>query len=78
MSTRDFRISHALAQNRVRHVNFDAAIFSNLSRDHLDYHKDMESYGLTKKKLFTEWDLQTAIVNIDDEFGKTIANDFST
>ncbi len=67
--------SHALAQNRVRHVNFDAAIFSNLSRDHLDYHKDMESYGLTKKKLFTEWDLQSAIVNIDDDFGKRIAND---
>ena len=39
--------SHALAQERVSHVNFDAAIFSNLSRDHLDYHKDMESYGST-------------------------------
>ena len=67
--------SHALAQKRVSHVNFDAAIFSNLSRDHMDYHKDMESYGLTKKKLFTEWDLQSAIVNIDDDFGKKIAND---
>ncbi len=67
--------SHALAQKRVSHVNFDTAIFSNLSRDHLDYHKDMESYGLTKKKLFTEWDLQSAIVNVDDDFGKRIAND---
>ena len=67
--------SHALAQNRVSHVNFDAAIFSNLSRDHLDYHKDVESYGVTKKKLFTEWRLQSAIVNIDDNFGKRIAKD---
>ena len=67
--------SHALAQKRVSHVDFNTAIFSNLSRDHLDYHKDMESYGLTKKKLFTEWDLQSAIVNIDDDFGKRIAND---
>jgi len=67
--------SHALAQKRVSHVNFDAAIFSNLSRDHLDYHKDMESYGSTKKKLFTEWGLQSAIINIDDDYGKRIVND---
>jgi len=46
--------SHALAQGRVNGVNFDVALHTNLSRDHLDYHGDMESYAASKRKLF-EW-----------------------
>jgi UDP-N-acetylmuramoyl-L-alanyl-D-glutamate--2,6-diaminopimelate ligase len=46
--------SHALAQERVRAVHFDAALFTNLSRDHLDYHLDMEDYFAAKRKLFTD------------------------
>ncbi|KIX15080.1 UDP-N-acetylmuramoyl-L-alanyl-D-glutamate--2,6-diaminopimelate ligase [Dethiosulfatarculus sandiegensis] len=46
--------SHALAQKRADNVALDAAVFTNLSRDHLDYHKDMEDYFQSKKRLFTE------------------------
>jgi UDP-N-acetylmuramoyl-L-alanyl-D-glutamate--2,6-diaminopimelate ligase len=46
--------SHALAQERVRGLQFDAALFTNLSRDHLDYHADMDDYFAAKSKLFTE------------------------
>jgi UDP-N-acetylmuramoyl-L-alanyl-D-glutamate--2,6-diaminopimelate ligase len=46
--------SHALAQERVRGLQFDAALFTNLSRDHLDYHRDMDDYFIAKSKLFTD------------------------
>lgn len=46
--------SHALALKRVDYTEFDVAVFTNLSRDHLDFHKDMENYYLAKKRLFTE------------------------
>ncbi|MGC2048303.1 MAG: UDP-N-acetylmuramoyl-L-alanyl-D-glutamate--2,6-diaminopimelate ligase, partial [Gallionella sp.] len=65
--------SHALAQGRVNGVRFDVALHTNLSRDHLDYHGDMESYAATKRKLF-EWDrLKYAVLNLDDEFGAKLA-----
>ena len=47
--------SHALAQERVRGLDFDVAVFTNLSRDHLDYHRDMDEYFLAKSKLFTDY-----------------------
>jgi UDP-N-acetylmuramoyl-L-alanyl-D-glutamate--2,6-diaminopimelate ligase len=47
--------SHALAQERVRGLEFDVAVFTNLSRDHLDYHRDMDDYFLAKSKLFTDY-----------------------
>jgi UDP-N-acetylmuramoyl-L-alanyl-D-glutamate--2,6-diaminopimelate ligase len=47
--------SHALAQERVRGLNFDIAVFTNLSRDHLDYHADMDDYFTAKSKLFTDY-----------------------
>ena len=47
--------SHALAQQRVRGLDFDIGVFTNLSRDHLDYHQDMDEYFLTKSKLFTDY-----------------------
>jgi UDP-N-acetylmuramoyl-L-alanyl-D-glutamate--2,6-diaminopimelate ligase len=65
--------SHALAQGRVNGVIFDVALHTNLSRDHLDYHGDMESYAESKRKLF-EWScLKYAVLNLDDEFGAKLA-----
>ncbi len=61
--------SHALAQNRVGGCQFHTAIFTNLSRDHLDYHGDMASYGEAKAKLFGWPGLAAVVVNADDEFG---------
>jgi len=59
--------SHALSQNRVKHLNFKAAIFTNLSQDHLDYHKNMNNYLESKKQLFKKIrNGGLAILNIDD------------
>ncbi len=70
--------SHGLDQGRVSGVHFDIAVFTNLSRDHLDYHGDMVSYGAAKKKLFT-WDsLSCAVINIDDDFGRELAAELKT
>jgi len=60
--------SHALDQNRLKNVDFDIGIFTNLSHDHLDYHKTFDNYKRAKKKLFdTLSENNFAIVNIDDE-----------
>jgi UDP-N-acetylmuramoyl-L-alanyl-D-glutamate--2,6-diaminopimelate ligase len=65
--------SHGLEQGRVSGVHFDVAVFTNLSRDHLDYHGDMQAYGAAKKKLF-EWEgLRASVLNIDDAFGAQLA-----
>lgn len=64
--------SHALAQGRVNAIKFDIAVFTNLSRDHLDYHGDMESYAAAKARLFQWPGLATAIINIDDAFGRQL------
>ena len=62
--------SHALDQRRVQGLDFRYAIFTNLTSDHLDYHKDHESYFLAKAKLFTSLTQEKhAIINIDDEYG---------
>ena len=66
--------SHALVQNRVAAVNFEIAIFTNLTRDHLDYHGDMETYAKAKKGLFNYPNLKWAVVNVDDEVGLDILN----
>jgi UDP-N-acetylmuramoyl-L-alanyl-D-glutamate--2,6-diaminopimelate ligase len=65
--------SHALDQGRVDGVRFDAAIFTNLSRDHIDYHGDMRAYGDAKARLFTEWHAPHRIVSLDSEFGQYLA-----
>ena len=70
--------SHALDQNRVAGIEFDTAVFTNLTQDHLDYHKTMENYKLAKAKLFEHVSEQgekqgkTAVVNIDDAAGQTM------
>ncbi|MEY4763106.1 MAG: hypothetical protein RLZZ200_2962 [Pseudomonadota bacterium] len=61
--------SHALDQRRVAEVRFDAAVFTNLTRDHLDYHGSMERYGAAKSLLFESAGLKTCVVNADDAFG---------
>ena len=60
--------SHALALERVAGVPFTAAVFTNLSRDHLDFHGSMAAYGAAKAKLFTNPALQLAVLNVDDPF----------
>lgn len=61
--------SHALEQGRVAAVEFEVAAFTNLTRDHLDYHGSMAAYGAAKAKLFASPGLQSAVVNMDDSFG---------
>ena len=65
--------SHGLDQGRVNGVAFDIAVFTNLTRDHLDYHGDMQAYGEAKKKLFALDGLKTAVLNRDDAFGAKLA-----
>lgn len=65
--------SHALDQGRCDDVAFDAAVFTNLSRDHLDYHGSMEAYAAAKRRLFVDAHPRFAIINYDDAFGKTLA-----
>ncbi|HLA72180.1 MAG TPA: UDP-N-acetylmuramoyl-L-alanyl-D-glutamate--2,6-diaminopimelate ligase [Steroidobacteraceae bacterium] len=67
--------SHALDQSRVSAVRFRTAAFTNLTRDHLDYHGTMESYGAAKTRLFTRPDLTSRVINVDDAFGRTLAID---
>ncbi|MBF0520338.1 MAG: UDP-N-acetylmuramoyl-L-alanyl-D-glutamate--2,6-diaminopimelate ligase [Nitrospirae bacterium] len=66
--------SHALSQRRVDGVEFDTAVFTNLTRDHLDYHKDMNDYYNAKMRLFTELvkPTGTAIINTDDPYGRRL------
>lgn len=65
--------SHALDQRRVDGIHFDVAVFTNLTRDHLDYHKTMEAYGAAKAKLFAWPNLRAAVINVDDAFGRALA-----
>ena len=67
--------SHALEQGRVWGVPFEVAIFTNLTRDHLDYHKDMETYFAAKRLLFEGTGSQPprlAVINADDEYGRSL------
>ncbi len=64
--------SHALDQGRVDGVHFDVAVFTNLTRDHLDYHGDMAGYGVAKARLFAWPELKAAAINLDDDFGAAL------
>jgi UDP-N-acetylmuramoyl-L-alanyl-D-glutamate--2,6-diaminopimelate ligase len=70
--------SHALAQERVVDVPFRVAAFSNLSRDHLDYHASFEAYGAAKARLFQWPGLELAVLNVDDAFGRRLAASLAT
>ncbi|NKC00963.1 MAG: UDP-N-acetylmuramoyl-L-alanyl-D-glutamate--2,6-diaminopimelate ligase [Pseudomonadales bacterium] len=60
--------SHALEQGRAHDVQIELAIFTNLSRDHLDYHKTMNEYAAAKARLFVDFPLNVAVLNTDDSF----------
>ncbi|RDE22787.1 UDP-N-acetylmuramoyl-L-alanyl-D-glutamate--2,6-diaminopimelate ligase [Motiliproteus coralliicola] len=64
--------SHALEQGRVSGVAFEQAVFTNLSRDHLDYHGSMEAYGEAKARLLLEYPIRHAVINSDDPFGRAL------
>jgi len=65
--------SIGLDQDRVAGVEFDVALFTNLSRDHLEYHRTMRRYGEAKARLFAWQTLRHAVVNLDDDFGAALA-----
>lgn len=65
--------SHALDFGRVDATRFSVAAFTNLSQDHLDFHGDMASYRAAKERLFTDHDVATAVVNVDDPVGRELA-----
>lgn len=67
--------SHALDQYRLGGLTFEAAVFTNLTQDHLDYHLTMENYFLAKKKLFDM--AKVAVINIDDAYGRRLKEELS-
>ena len=69
--------SHALAQGRVDAVRFRLAAFTNLTRDHLDFHDNMETYGAAKARLLERSGLGARVINTDDAFGRQLAQRFA-
>ena len=71
--------SHALVQERAAGIDFDAVVFSNLTRDHLDFHKDLEDYYAAKRRLFLPEEARNgaarAVVNVGDEHGRRLAGE---
>jgi UDP-N-acetylmuramoyl-L-alanyl-D-glutamate--2,6-diaminopimelate ligase len=65
--------SHALALHRADAIHFAVAVFTNLSRDHLDFHPTMEEYFDAKRRLFTELAPRAAVINVDDPRGRSLA-----
>jgi len=66
--------SHGLDLHRVDALDFDVAAFTNLSRDHLDYHGTLEAYGEAKARLFTELGPKHSVIHVDDPFGEALAS----
>ena len=64
--------SHSLVQGRVAAVQINTGIFTNLSRDHLDYHGDLDAYAAAKARLFAMQSMENAVINIDDAVGRSI------
>jgi UDP-N-acetylmuramoyl-L-alanyl-D-glutamate--2,6-diaminopimelate ligase len=70
--------SHALVQQRVAEMAFHTAVFTNLTRDHLDFHGTMEAYGRAKRRLFETEGLRYAVLNLDDPFGWSLLEGLPT
>src|ERR1700733_5382505 len=68
--------SHAMSLHRADAIHFEVALFTNLTQDHLDFHADMEDYFLAKRRLFANLGPGTAIVNVDDDYGRRLAGEF--
>jgi UDP-N-acetylmuramoyl-L-alanyl-D-glutamate--2,6-diaminopimelate ligase len=69
--------SHALELHRVDDIQFAIGVFTNLTQDHLDFHKSMDNYFLAKRKLFSRKEHVKAVINIDDDYGQRLASEFS-
>lgn len=69
--------SHALAQDRIAGLTLETAVFTNLTRDHLDYHGDMDSYRSAKARLFQRPELRRAVIFVDDPFGAALARELA-
>ncbi len=67
--------SHALDQGRINGVEFAAAVLTNLTRDHLDYHGSLEAYAAAKRRLFLQHQPRWSVLNLDDAFGRRLAAD---
>ena len=65
--------SHAISLGRIAHTHFAVAAFSNLTQDHLDYHKTMDNYFAAKARFFTDFDVEKRVICIDGEYGKKLA-----
>lgn len=65
--------SHALDQGRVQGLPYQVAVLTNLGRDHLDYHPDLNHYAAAKRRLFIDYQPRHAVLNLDDEFGQSLA-----
>ncbi|GAB3369047.1 Mur ligase family protein [Azotobacter armeniacus] len=70
--------SHGLEQGRVAALDFDVAVFTNLSRDHLDYHGTMDAYAAVKARLFAWPGLRCRVINLDDALGRQLAEETQT
>jgi len=70
--------SHGLAQGRVNGIDFSIGVFTNLTREHLDYHGTMANYGDAKKSLFLQYNLKHAVINADDEFGRGLIQELKS
>ncbi len=69
--------SHALVQGRVQGVPFKVVAYTNLSRDHLDYHGDMQHYAAAKAQLFTDFSAEHKILNLDDRYNRQLAGELA-
>ena len=70
--------SHGLDQGRVDGVDFDVAVLTNMGRDHLDYHGNIDNYKRAKKRLFQRPELKAMVLNLDDEFGRQLASELQS
>jgi UDP-N-acetylmuramoyl-L-alanyl-D-glutamate--2,6-diaminopimelate ligase len=70
--------SHALALNRIDGTSFAVAVFTNLTQDHLDFHRDLEDYFAAKARLFTQEFTDVAVVDVDDPYGRRLATEAQT
>jgi UDP-N-acetylmuramoyl-L-alanyl-D-glutamate--2,6-diaminopimelate ligase len=69
--------SHGLSQRRLNGTLIDVAVFTNLTRDHLDYHETLADYQASKKSLFLQDGIQTAVINLDDAFGRQLSRELA-
>jgi UDP-N-acetylmuramoyl-L-alanyl-D-glutamate--2,6-diaminopimelate ligase len=69
--------SHALDQGRLDGLEFTSTIFTNLGHDHLDYHPDRAAYGAAKARLFRAFESDRQLINLDDEFGRSLARELA-